>query len=73
MDVLQTFMVEDFVMYAPPEEREKRRDTLRAELIRYNEDSTGSSTQDDNEYFVPDGYIEPTSDGYAGLDAPLGG
>jgi len=73
MDVLQNFMVEDFVRYAPPEEQLKRRDNLRAELIRYNEDSTGSSTPDETEYFVPDGYIEPTSDGYAGLDAPLGG
>ena len=72
MDVLQNFMVEDFVKYAPPEEQENRRDKLRAELIRYNEDSTGSSDQD-NDYFVPDGYLEPTSDGYQGLDAPLDG
>ncbi len=71
MDAMENFMVEDFTKYTPEEERENRRDRVRAEILRYNEDSTGSY-DDDQTPFVPDAYIEPTSDGYPGLDAPLG-
>lgn len=72
MDVLETFMVKDYTDLTPLEERMERRDRVRAELIRYNEDTTGSYDQDGG-YFVPDSYIEPTNDGYAGLEPPLGG
>ena len=72
MDVVENYMVTDSVMYTPIEERQQRRDNVRSEILRYNEDSTSSYDQDnDDTPFIPDSYIEPTSDGYPGLEAPL--
>lgn len=74
MSVLEEFMVKDLTAYAPPEEREQRRDKVRAEIMRYNRDSTGSYEQDSDVDYSSAEYIEPNSDGYyPGLEDGLVG
>jgi hypothetical protein len=64
MNVLETWMVNDLSMLAPPEEREQRRDKVRAEIMRYNRDSTGEYSQPSDVDFSAAEYVEPNSDGY---------
>lgn len=64
MSVLEDFMVKDLVMLAPEEEREQRRDKVRAEIMRYNRDSTGSYEQTNDVDLSSAEYVEPNSDGY---------
>lgn len=71
MDVMENYMVVDYTSLVPIEERQNRRDNVRAEIMRYNENSTSSYDQGNDTPFIPDSYIEPTSDGYPGLEPPL--
>lgn len=73
MDVVETFLVLDSVRYAPEDEKQQRLERMRAEIIRYNiEEEVYGSLDSNNVPVNPESYIEPTSDGYPGLEAPLG-
>lgn len=75
MNVIETFMVDDVVSVTDPDNKEQRRDAMRAEILRYNSKSTGSYDSGNDRYTTSGPYLEPTSDGvFPGLeDGLLGG
>ena len=72
LNVLEDYYIEDKVAELPPERQREARDTLRAQFMRYNSEdivnghtSTGTGN-DENIY--PDSDLEPTEEGYPGLE-----